>query len=181
LFPMSSRLSYLATTSSPESDGELCGEERDSPRKSQSNAHKSNTLQDASMLFRATSDPNLARKDGTIKSEAGDKSQFPSQNGKDGQAAGTQDKYASVDSKSKSGVKLPVLPPKIDRQKKPSKKSAAERLFGHRPQHSPPEEQPPSAVQTSSAVNGPDYGPLSGNTGSSRRIVQLQLVQPTLC
>ena len=40
-----------------------------------------------------------------------------------------QDKRSQSKSKKEAGS-LPVLPPKIDRQKKPSKKSAAERLFG---------------------------------------------------
>ena len=49
----------------------------------------------------------------------------------------SNDRYGSVEAGASSSSKnkkdigsLPVLPPKIDRQKKPSKKSAAERLFG---------------------------------------------------
>ena len=44
----------------------------------------------------------------------------------------TQDRRAqsSGGKTKKEAGSLPVLPPKIDRQKKPSKKSAAERLFG---------------------------------------------------
>ena len=57
---MTSRLSY---TSAAESDGEFCGEEM-SPR-------RAGTLkQDPSgRLVRTTSDPSLARQDGTVKSE----------------------------------------------------------------------------------------------------------------
>ena len=57
---MTSRLSY---TSAAESDGEFCGEEM-SPR-------RAGTLkQDPSgRLVRTTSDPSLARQDGTVKSD----------------------------------------------------------------------------------------------------------------
>lgn len=209
LFPMTSRLSY---TSAAESDGEFCGE--DTPRRSaEINNSRNATSQDPSgRLVRATSDPSLARQDGTIKSEPGDhipdyslpppystqpeiqqatatkrrshggdsKYGFPNkQNGgqqpaeefppppqgsqappaKNGLSSGvfrgqSNDRYAPVpadtsppdnkrsqsqppnviNSKNKKEVgpngTVPVLPPKIDRQKKPSKKSAAERLFG---------------------------------------------------
>ena len=69
LFPMTSRLSY---TSAAESDGEFCGE--DTPRRSaEINNARNVTSQDPSgRLVRATSDPSLARQDGTIKSEPGD-------------------------------------------------------------------------------------------------------------
>ena len=69
LFPMTSRLSY---TSAAESDGEFCGE--DTPRRSaEINNSRNATSQDPSgRLVRATSDPSLARQDGTIKSEPGD-------------------------------------------------------------------------------------------------------------
>ena len=66
---MTSRLSY---TSAAESDGEFCGE--DTPRRSaEINNIRAATSQDPSnRLVRATSDPSLARQDGTIKSEPGD-------------------------------------------------------------------------------------------------------------
>merc|ERR1740123_1496534 len=69
LFPMStSRLSY---TSSPESDGEFCGE--DTPRRSaQISSRSDRGSTEASRLARASSDPSLARQDGTIKSEPGE-------------------------------------------------------------------------------------------------------------
>merc|ERR1740137_360725 len=208
LFPMTSRLSY---TSAAESDGEFCGD--DTPRRSAA-INRNVTSQDSSgRLVRTTSDPSLARQDGTIKSEPGDhipdyslpppystqpeiqqatatkrrshggdsKYRFPNkQNGgqkpateefpsppeasqgppaKNGFSSGvfrgqSNDRYAPVpddtsppdnkrsqsqppnviNGKNKKEVgpngTVPVLPPKIDRQKKPSKKSAAERLFG---------------------------------------------------
>merc|ERR1719278_1626799 len=208
LFPMStSRLSY---TSSPESDGEFCGD--DTPRRSaQISSRSDRGSTEASRLARASSDPSLARQDGTIKSEPGEvipdysqpppystqqqqqqqqpaqegkrrshggdsKYGFPNKQGGGGggaeefpppppQAAPPQssgytsgnfrssDRYGSLNpaegasppdkrsqsqpataaapqGKGKKEVPGPVLPPKIDRQKKPSKKSAAERLFG---------------------------------------------------
>merc|ERR1740123_1703084 len=205
LFPMStSRLSY---TSSPESDGEFCGE--DTPRRSaQISSRSDRGSTEASRLARASSDPSLARQDGTIKSEPGEvipdysqpppystqqqqqQQQQPAQEGKrrshggdskygfpnkQGAGAGgvaeefppappqssgytsgnfrSSDRYGSLNpaegasppdkrsqsqpataaapqGKGKKEVPGPVLPPKIDRQKKPSKKSAAERLFG---------------------------------------------------
>lgn len=214
LFPMTSRLSY---TSAAESDGEFCGE--DTPRRSaEINNSRNTTSQDPSgRLVRATSDPSLARQDGTIKSEPGDhipdyslpppystqpeiqqatatkrrshggdsKYGFPNKQnggqqpteefpsppqgtqappGKNGFSSGvfrgqSNDRYAPVpntdtsppdnkrsqsqppnvingkNKKESGGASgpngtVPVLPPKIDRQKKPSKKSAAERLFG---------------------------------------------------
>lgn len=208
-----SRLSY---TSSPESgtisavfpcifltghftDGEFCGD--DTPRRSaQVGRSGDRGSSEASRLARASSDPSLARQDGTIKSEPGEvipdysqpppystqpapgqeakrrshggdsKYGFPNKQGGGAeefpppppQAAPPQssgytsgsvkspDRYASlppesasppdkrsqsqppgvVQGKGKKEAPGPVLPPKIDRQKKPSKKSAAERLFG---------------------------------------------------
>ena len=64
---MTSRLSY---TSAAESDGEFCGD--DTPRRSAA-INRNVTSQDSSgRLVRTTSDPSLARQDGTIKSEPGD-------------------------------------------------------------------------------------------------------------
>merc|ERR1719400_1717427 len=137
LFPMTSRLSY---TSAAESDGEFCGEDL-SPR-------RAGTLkQDPSgRLVRTSSDPSLAR-EGPVKppdslapppytaghqtetkrrSQGGDsKYGFPKQQ----QPPEETEKRPGKTKKSEGGP-VPVLPPKIDRQKKPSKKSAAERLFG---------------------------------------------------
>ena len=216
-----SRLSY---TSSPESglvgilvlvlfisfrfpDGEFCGE--DTPRRSAqlASSRDRGSTEASSRLARASSDPSLARQDGTIKSEPGEvipdysqpppystqqQQQQPAQEGKrrshggdskygfpnkqqggggaeefpppppqaappqsSGYSSGnfrSSDRYGSLNpadgasppdkrsqsqpattvpqGKGKKEVPGPVLPPKIDRQKKPSKKSAAERLFG---------------------------------------------------
>lgn len=70
------------------------------------------------------------------------------------------DRSNTSQSKSKNGFgggnnKHPVIPPKIDRHKKPAKKSAAERLFGHRAQHTSPDVV---EKQRSTAV---DYGSLN--------------------
>ena len=210
-----SRLSY---TSSPESglvrilvlplfislrfpDGEFCGE--DTPRRSAqlASSRDRGSTEASSRLARASSDPSLARQDGTIKSEPGEvipdysqpppystqqQQQQPAQEGKrrshggdskygfpnkqqggggaeefpppppqaappqsSGYSSGnfrSSDRYGSLNpadgasppdkrsqsqpattvpqGKGKKEVPGPVLPPKIDRQKKPSKKSA---------------------------------------------------------
>ena len=173
---MTSRLSY---TSAAESDGEFCGEDL-SPR-------RAGTLkQDPSgRLVRTSSDPSLAREaagkapeslppppytaghqaEGTKRrSQGGDsKYGFPKQQQEEG-----GEKRPGKTKKSEGGPALPVLPPKIDRQKKPSKKSAAERLFGRdregREDSSPAEEReaeetpgyhsmPPQVVSASSGVS----------------------------
>ena len=56
---------------------------------------------------------------------------FRGQNGDQftGSPEAKEERRGQSKSKKEAGS-LPVLPPKIDRQKKPSKKSAAERLFG---------------------------------------------------
>ena len=86
---------------------------------------------------------------------------------------GTTDRYGVIkhqdgngekSKQSSSGSKLPSVPPKIDRQKKPSKKSAAERLFGQRAAQSPPEEKGSPGSATS---NGPDPHMLSQNNSNS--------------
>ena len=65
------------------------------------------------------------------RSQGGDsKYGFPNKGGGAGEEAGYSDKRATVHKQRKEASSVPVLPPKIDRQKKPSKKSAAERLFG---------------------------------------------------
>jgi len=171
LFPMSSRLTF--STSGLESDGEFCGE--DSPRKQNSN-RSGNPQDSSSSLYRATSDPNLnmQRKDGTMTSEMGDNAQqYLSKASPD-----KTDRYGQVkEEKSKSG-KLPTVPPKIDRQKKPSKKSAAERLFGQRAaQNTPTKEDKTnspakggntSATSSSSntATNGPNLSQNNSNSNS---------------
>ena len=67
LFPMTSRLSYA---SSPESDGEFCGD--DTPRRSAAVRNPASRQDSNNRLVRSNSDPSLARQDGTIKSEPGD-------------------------------------------------------------------------------------------------------------
>ena len=75
----------------------------------------------------------------------------------------TTEKYGSITGESKSKPGKPVLPPKIDRQKKPSKKSAAERLFGQRAQHSPPEDPKAAA-----SAGSPGYtGSINTNSNSN--------------
>ena len=73
--------------------------------------------------------------------------------------------------KKSSHSKLPSVPPKIDRQKKPSKKSAAERLFGQRAQASQPEEKTaPSAGSgnnTSGGGGAVDVNQLNQNSSNS--------------
>ena len=67
------------------------------------------------------------------RSQGGDsKYGFPNKGGgaQAGEEPGYSDKRATVQKQRKEASSVPVLPPKIDRQKKPSKKSAAERLFG---------------------------------------------------
>ena len=65
------------------------------------------------------------------RSQGGDsKYGFPNKGGGAGEEPGYSDKRATVQKQRKEASSVPVLPPKIDRQKKPSKKSAAERLFG---------------------------------------------------
>ena len=205
---MTSRLSY---TSAAESDGEFCGEEM-SPR-------RAGTLkQDPSgRLVRTTSDPSLARQDGTVKSEqqhvdyslpppyvagqpevrhdpparqsdcnlysqpskrrsqGGDsKYGFPNkqQPGQEegGQSYGvltTDKRPGQAKTKKSEAGPVPVLPPKIDRQKKPSKKSAAERLFGRereREDSSPGEER---EVEESPAYHS--MPPVSTSNGVSER------------
>jgi hypothetical protein len=62
----------------------------------------------------------------------------------------------------------PVLPPKIDRQKKPHKKSASERLFGGRSQQqTPPDEEPPSPVAAAVSGGGGGYAAGSLNQAAS--------------
>ena len=93
------------------------------------------------------------------------------------ESGGNLDKYGSIggtETKSKSG-KLPSLPPKIDRLKKPSKKSAAERLFGARAQHSPQEEKAvttsPTTAVTAAAAGSPasrdGYGSVNNSNSNS--------------
>ena len=148
---MTSRLSY---TSAAESDGEFCGEDL-SPR-------RAGTLkQDPSgRLVRTSSDPSLAREaagkapeslppppytaghqaEGTKRrSQGGDsKYGFPKQQQEEG---GEKRPGKTKKSDGVPGSALPVLPPKIDRQKKPSKKSAAERLFGRDREDSSPADE----------------------------------------
>ena len=57
----------------------------------------------------------------------------------------------------------------IDRQKKPSKKSAAERLFGHRAQQSPPDESKPAASPGAGYSGG--GGGYSGGGGGKFHLV----------
>ena len=153
---MTSRLSY---TSAAESDGEFCGEDL-SPRragtlKQDPSGRLVRTSSDPSLAREGAVKPpeslgppaytaghpaevrtshipplcysykNFPPPQTKRRSQGGDsKYGFPKQ-----QQPEETEKRPGKTKKSEGGP-VPVLPPKIDRQKKPSKKSAAERLFG---------------------------------------------------
>merc|ERR1719150_1561390 len=191
LFPMTSRLSY---TSAAESDGEFCGEEM-SPRragtlKQDPSGRLVRTTSDPSLARQGGTvkseqqhvdyslpppyvagqpEPSKRRSQGGDSKYGFPNKQQPGQE-EGGQSYGvltTDKRPGQAKTKKSEAGPVPVLPPKIDRQKKPSKKSAAERLFGRereREDSSPGEER---EVEESPAYHS--MPPVSTSNGVSER------------